>query len=316
MKKKTIEKIIQKKFEEWVSTIKDEQVKKLVKSNTIVTGGCIASMLLKEQINDFDIYFTNKETVKAVAQYYVDEYQERASRAGAKISVLDGDNGDNDNIGTIEAGRIKIYIKSDGIASESGKEKLFDTFAGDPEDSIEVIEKSEETFIDENTEGEIYRPIFLSSNAITLSNKIQIVVRFYGNPETIHQHYDYIHCTNYWLSETGQLVLKQPALESLMSRELVYVGSKYPVCSVIRTRKFLKRGWSINAGQYLKMCFQISKLDLTDLRTLEEQLTGVDAAYFGQLIDGLKKHAESEKESGKEFKLGYSYLASIIDKIF
>ena len=34
---------------------------------------------------------------------------------------------------------------------------------------------------------------------------------------------------------------------------------------MIRTRKFLKRGWHINAGQYLKMCFQISELDLSDI---------------------------------------------------
>ena len=101
-----------------------------------------------------------------------------------------------------------------------------------------------------------------------------------------------------------------------MARELVYVGSKYPLCSVIRTRKFLKRGFTINAGQYLKMAFQISSLDLTNIAVLEDQLTGVDVAYFATLIDALQKHSEKEKEEGREFKLEYGYLAAIIDKIF
>jgi hypothetical protein len=37
----------------------DEQVRKLALENTIVTGGSIASMLLNEKVNDFDIYFGN-----------------------------------------------------------------------------------------------------------------------------------------------------------------------------------------------------------------------------------------------------------------
>src|ERR1019366_10379787 len=143
-----------------------------------------------------------------------------------------------------------------------------------------------------------YRPIYISCNAITLSNKVQIVLRFYGDPDNIHQHYDYIHCTNYWLSKDRKLTLKQPALEALLSKELIYVGSKYPIASVIRTRKFMKRGWTINAGQYLKMAFQISELNLKDINVLEDQFTGVDVAYFAMLIDALQKHTETQKAEG------------------
>lgn len=46
MKAKTIKKVINKKLEEWFQTIDDPFVKGLVMENTIVTGGCIASMLL------------------------------------------------------------------------------------------------------------------------------------------------------------------------------------------------------------------------------------------------------------------------------
>lgn len=315
MKKKTISSVLNKKFTEWANSITDEAVKKLVMNNTIITGGSIASMLLKEDVNDFDVYFKNKETVLAVANYYVANFK--------AMSVHKHEDGKEIDIYVKEEeDRVKIYIKSAGIAGEQG-ESDYQYFENRPdqeaEDYVDTVTKQMESS-DEVTIAEIndkkYRPLFLSANAITLSDKIQIVIRFYGDPDTIHQHYDYIHCTNYWTSNDGKLTLKQEALEALLSRELIYVGSKYPLCSVIRTRKFIKRGWSINAGQYLKMCFQISKLDLTDINVLEDQLTGVDAAYFAQLIESLKSHTEKEKSEGRDFVIEYGYLAAIIDKIF
>ena len=106
--------------------------------------------------------------------------------------------------------------------------------------------------------------------------------------------------------------LPAAALESILSKTLVYEGSKYPLCSVIRTRKFIKRGWHINAGQYLKMFFQISELDLTDIAVLEDQLVGVDSAYFMMLIEALRDRMKKDEE----FKISTEYVTTIIDRIF
>lgn len=310
MKKKTINAVICKKFDEWLKSITDQSVRNLVENNTIVTGGCIASMLLKEDVNDFDCYFTNKETTKAVAEYYVKQWNDAHDDNGY---VLDGAIPNELNPAmkggsalNMTPDRIKIIFDSKGVAKEEGALEDAAEIEEWPDGKPEVSPETKPA----------YRPIYLSNNAITLSNKVQIVIRFYGDPETIHQHYDYVHCTNYWLSKTRDVALNQPALEALLARELKYIGSKYPLASVIRTRKFIKRGWTINAGQYLKMAFQISELNLKDVAVLEDQLTGVDVAYFTHLITALQKHADSEKEAGKEFVLEYSYLATIIDKLF
>lgn len=315
MKKKTINKVINAKFDDWLSSISDESVRKLVEGNSIITGGCIASMLLQEPVNDFDVYFTNKETAKAVAEYYVKKFSESTApkhKDGKGVIMEVREDGE----------RVKIFIKSAGIAGEAKGDDYQYFESRPPEEAedyvqsvVDAVAELDDAKINEQAK-EKYRPVFLSPNAITLSNKIQIVIRFYGDPDNIHQHYDYVHCTNYWTSKDRKVTLKQTALEALMAKELVYVGSKYPICSMIRTRKFIKRGFTVNAGQYLKMAFQISKLNLEDLDVLEDQLVGVDAAYFGQLIDGLKSHAEKKKEKGEEFKIEYTYLASIIDKIF
>jgi hypothetical protein len=93
-----------------------------------------------------------------------------------------------------------------------------------------------------------------------------------------------------------------------MCRELRYVGSKYPICSLVRIRKFVQRNWKVNAGQILKIAMQISKLNLEDINVLEDQLTGVDTAYFAQLIEKLK-----EKDPAK---VDTAYLVELVDKIF
>ena len=48
----------------------------------------------------------------------------------------------------------------------------------------------------------------------------------------------------------------------------------------------------MSAGQYLKMCLQIAALDMTDLRVVRDQLTGVDISYFNYIVHWLENHPE------------------------
>lgn len=293
MKSKTIKSILSKKFNDFANSIKDENVKNLVKKNSIITGGCITSMLLNEKVNDFDLYFTNKETTLKVAEYYVNEFKKTDSSYSIFVTDIED--------------RIKIKVQSSGLAQED-----MDFDVDSLIEKIGTADDIESEMFETEAEGEKYRPVYLSTNAITLSDKIQIVVRFYGEPDVIHSNYDFEHTKCYWRSDTGYLGLPARSLEAILNKELFYTGSKYPLCSVIRTRKFIKRGWQINAGQYLKMCFQISTLDLTNLDVLEDQLIGVDSAYFADVISKLKE----KQENDASFKLDNTYLMTIIDKIF
>jgi hypothetical protein len=156
-----------------------------------------------------------------------------------------------------------------------------------------------------------YFPVFISSNAITLSNKIQIIIRFYGDPENIHDTFDFEHTRAYWTNGT-KTVIPNKVWETTINKVLVYTGSKYPVCSVFRLRKFIARGWKINAGQILKMAMQISELNLHDINVLEDQLIGVDSLYFMNLIEQFRK----KKKNDPSWELTTDYIISIIDKIF
>jgi len=56
MKVKTINKVITNKVNSWLESIEGEKLKYEIKDNIIVTvGGCIASILLKEKVNDYEL---------------------------------------------------------------------------------------------------------------------------------------------------------------------------------------------------------------------------------------------------------------------
>lgn len=286
MRARTIKAILAKVHKEFADSITDPHVRKLVQVNSMITGGSIVSLLLGEKVNDYDYYFTNHETALAVAKYYVEQFN-KATGKGVEIKLEDN-------------GRIRIWIQSNGVAAEKEMPP--------PEIDEETFGHKEDEQQDDKPK---YRPVFLSSNAITLSDKVQLIIRFHGDPAEIHSNYDFAHCISYWLSETGELVLPNEALEAILAKELVYRGSKYPLASVIRTRKFIQRGWVINAGQYLKMCMQLSDLDLKDPNVLEDQLTGVDLGYFSHIIRLL----QAKQTEDSDFKITTAYVAEIIDRI-
>jgi hypothetical protein len=305
MKAKTIKKVLEKVHSDFINSITDKAVKELVKKNSIITGGSIVSMLLGEKVNDYDYYFTNKETVVAVTKYYVNQFNELNPDVNVKPFVVE------------DGERVRIRIQSAGIVSESSNDSNYRYFEGVPDPTLaenyveDVMDVLQNTIANDPSKPK-YRPIFLSDNAITLSENVQLVIRFYGEPEVIHQTYDFVHAMNYWYSGTGHLELPRNSLESILTRELIYNGSKYPLASIIRARKFVQRKWSINAGQYLKMVLQLNDLDLYNPEVLKEQLTGMDVAYFHEVLDKLQKQMDEDKN----FKPTSTYLIEVIDRIF
>lgn len=323
MKPKHIRLTIKRKLDAWVASIADEELKGRIKEDALVTGGAIASMLLGEKVNDYDVYFRTQDTAQKVAQYYVVKFLENPP---PRFKT-----GESVHIGVLRTeDRVKIVVKSAGIAGEenalvesvmmardSDGNVGYEYFEGNPDDAAEEYVQNVQTAAQATSEGPekkpTYRPVFLSSNAITLSDGIQVVIRFTGNANEIHDNYDYLHCTCSYQYSNGQLVLPQRALVALLNKELHYIGSKYPVCSLIRMRKFLQREWKITAGQIVKMAWDVSQLNLNDPVVLEEQLVGVDAAYFAEVLRILKEDRELGKIGAD---IDRSYLMAVIDRVF
>lgn len=309
MNSKNIKKHMKSKINDWLDSITDESVRKLLSQNVIVTGGAMVSLLTSEKVHDYDIYFRTKEATEAAALYYINQWN--TSHPDDKQASMKVD----------KDGRVKVFIQSEGVAgeekteTEAGRNMPENPQADNPfPPTEEELSDEEKALLAEEMSKDKpkYRPVFLSSNAITLSDKIQIVVRFYGEVEEIHKNYDFAHCTCSWTSWDNEVQLPVKALECIINKELYYIGSKYPLCSIIRTRKFIERGYHINAGQYVKMAFQLNELDLHNIEVLEEQLTGVDTGYFQMMIEALRKQQE---RTGKS-EVDNAYVIELINRMF
>lgn len=305
-KRSGIKRQLNKKLEDWLDSIEDEATREAAKKDVIVTGGSIASMLLGEKINDYDLYFRTYDTTLKIALYYVKKFNERPHKTSfgydhtPKVKLQK-----RQNIKGEYEDRIVVWMPSAGVASEEESEyRYFETLGED-----EVAEFTESLITEDiSQEKPKYRPVFMSENAITLSDSVQLIIRFYGPPKQIHRNYDFVHATCYYDYANGELVFPPDAMESLLSRTLIYRGSLYPVASIFRMKKFVERGWRITAGQQLKIMWQISEIDMSDYDILRDQLTGVDMAYMFQIVEALK---DVERD-----KITSSYVAEIIDRIF
>lgn len=304
MKIKTVSTVVENKMKDWLLSITDEKLRISVESNLLVSGGSIASLLSNESVNDYDVYIQDINVLKKLTEYYVTNNQE--------IQLLDGRNKSS----LVEIINDKYSGLEDGVDGINRNNSYAISLRNLKEDQIKLYFESGKAGlrVNENaTEEEKlkYIPLFFSPNAISLSNDLQIVLRFWGTPEQIHKTFDYVHATNYFTFKDG-LVRNIGAIESILTKTLKYQGSHYPLTSIIRAKKFIKRGYNIGAGELLKIMFQISQLDLTNPDILEEQLIGVDVAYFDLIITALR----NKNESDKDFKLSSEYFNTLIDKVF
>lgn len=328
MKKQTIDKVIRDKVDKFLSSLPLE-IARDIHSDIVVTGGCIASMLRQEPVNDYDIYLRTQKSAYLLAEHYAKELTEKTGHP-AEIVAIDEDGamhfssrGKDDDPDRLSRSsfinrpnlpgvrNIAIYIKSAGSVAIDEDGKPVEPDDNDVEPPVPGDNGG--TGKDESTDScSKFRPVFISPNAITLSGKLQIVLRFTGEPDEIHKNYDFVHATNYWTYKTG-VVLNLPAMEALMASQLIYKGSRYPLASIMRTRKFIKRGWHCPIANYVKMAMQLNELDLTDLNTLREQLTGVDQAYLRSIITAVEKAAENRE--GKDTSWVLEYVCTIIDRL-
>lgn len=304
MQLKTIEKVVKAKMLAWLESITDPQLRERVKLSLLVSGGSITSLFLNEEVNDYDVYIQDRKVLLDLVKYYVKDIPDAEVLNGEeRFLLIEQYKGDISTeeflkhpskrasaLRNLKQDQVKIFIHGDngGLKVESA---LANVAAGE--------------------EPKKYQVSFLSPNAISLTDQVQIVCRFHGSPEQIHKTFDFIHATNYFTFTDG-VVTNKEALESIITKQLRYQGSLYPLTSIIRSKKFVKRNWNIGAGEYLKIMFQISLLDLQNVDVLEEQLIGVDVAYFEMLIKALR----AQYERHPDFKITPNYFNAIIDKVF
>lgn len=259
-----------------------------------IGGGAIASMLNNEDVNDYDFYVNEVYLIRKILLFFGDRFAE-ISKKQPNLKIVSNGNGF-------------------AIKNEKGDSCLSLLSPKDTIDYINNVSISDDDTCLDNYTKDIpnYYPVFITENAITLKGGIQIITKFFGPPESVIDSFDFVHCKNYYSIHEGKLYLKPLAIESILCKELHYCGSVTPLSSVFRMRKFLKRGWNINAGNIFKIMFDISNKDFSNIDTLIENLVGVDIVYFSRAVNRIR----DEFQNNDNFKITKKYIFSLMDEIF
>ena len=121
-------------------------------------------------------------------------------------------------------------------------------------------------------------PTFISPHALSFPGKpkFQIMTSFIGIPEYVVKSFDWEHIKSFFLISTDTLYLTQRLYELVNDKQLIYTGSDYPLSSLLRTRKYIKKGWSISAKDIMLIALDIQKHDLSNKQILISQMAGID----------------------------------------
>ncbi len=264
------------------------------KDNIIVTGGAIASLLLGETPSDYDLYFTNVDVLeKLVIEKFTnpidfDTTEKKCElpttweipKGNQKVTVVPGElhfaydpkektDGPFSNIATISKETLPL-LPSWGHDAFYGK-TLYSV------NTNEIIISSNHKDVPHSTKSwkiarvSHYSISFIDSD--TGKPDVQITA-YCGAPKHIHSNFDFIHCINYYNNLSG-LVYYPEAMESLLTKELKYIGTRYPLNTLGRIRKFVQRGWTISNMELLKIFYDISNLELETSEDWERQVPGI-----------------------------------------
>lgn len=102
-----------------------------------------------------------------------------------------------------------------------------------------------------------YRIGLITENAINLTDKIQIITKYYGTPINVVDSFDFQHIKSYWYYGSNELHFCSDFYKLIHEKELVYTGSEYPLSSFFRVKKYIKKGWNVSNATMLHIALDI-----------------------------------------------------------
>ncbi|GIU69849.1 MAG: hypothetical protein KatS3mg002_1085 [Candidatus Woesearchaeota archaeon] len=180
------------------------------------------------------------------------------------------------------------FIAGGAIRSIFANEEIndFDIYFEDKENYYNVV-----NYLDKRGIGGV-----ISSNAYNFkinNRKYQLIhhSKMIGNPEYILSHFDFTVCMGAYSFKDKTVIYSERFLLDLAKRELVYnKNTLFPISSLVRTKKYLKRGYNINTLEYLKIISHIHSLlkkveEDNDKDLLKEQFNGLDVVLIENIMD-------------------------------
>jgi hypothetical protein len=123
-------------------------------------------------------------------------------------------------------------------------------------------------------------------------HRIQLVKVLTRTAPEIIQSFDFTICQGAFDLDDG-FIFGADFFQHLAQRRLVFnIKAEYPICSLYRARKFLKRGFTLSGIEAIKLGLRIHSLKIETYRDLRAQLMGIDTLFLRDLTDSLKGQDE------------------------
>jgi hypothetical protein len=153
-------------------------------------------------------------------------------------------------------------------------------------------------------------PVYETANALTYRRKgrdgkkldVQIITRFSGTPREILNTFDFTIVQGSFDFQTETFLLDDNFLPDIASRVLRYTStSHFPICALIRTKKYQERGYVLVNSTILAISFAINRLDLKTYKNVKEQLLGIDTMFLYGFLETLDDDTELTDTERREF---------------
>lgn len=183
------------------------------------------------------------------------------------------------------------------------------------------LEKTHKLSLHDNFNERGYEMICRTSTADTYTDgynenaaRIQIIKMMAGEPDRIVQNFDFLHTMVYYDPQNNVLSLPPGPMTCILEKRLEYTQSVFPLSSLFRTRKYIRRGWCMPVTEYIKIALDINKFDLLNPDVFISQLQGVDESYTSHLISEIPLIVtRSEEHPKKKPVIDLSKLNDLLD---
>lgn len=118
---------------------------------------------------------------------------------------------------------------------------------------------------------------------------IQIIKKEVGEPEDMVDRFDFTVCQAIYDFKENKMIMVNRFLRDLAKKELIFTGSKYPLASLYRVKKYMEKGFHISGIELIKLALTVQNIDIDNEAELGEHIAGFDIMILRDLLNELEE---------------------------
>jgi hypothetical protein len=142
-------------------------------------------------------------------------------------------------------------------------------------------------------------PVFVTDHATTYrceGNTFQLVKVVFGSAAEVFDKFDFTVCMGAYSCGEDTFTLQTHFIQHNSQRKLVFhKGTLFPICSMVRTVKYMRRGYTMTGVERIRIAMAVSRLQLTSWQDVKKQLQGIDTTFLKPLTDNMLSEGRADK---------------------